>query len=541
MWRTRTFGVTKSNNNQVAANQTTTVRGTAPELEAMLDRSVIHIDSAPTVAEAIDVSKRFGASQAIRDVSLTISAGESRALVGRNGAGKSTLVAMLTGMIAPDSGRIRLAGQDAPGINDPQKWRDRVACVYQRSTLIPDLTVAENLFLNSHPTRTSGWINWSRLRREAKRVLEEWGLEVDVNKEAGTLSVENRHIVEIARALRQGTRFIVLDEPTAELEGREASRLFARIMHLQKSGVAFLYISHYLEEIYEICDSATVLRDGEVVASGPLAEMPKERIVSAMVGDIGRSKSDWQSSAAASTSSPPCLEVRNLSFHGLLQNVSFTVSAGECVGLAGLLGSGKEVVGDAIAGLVRPSAGAILVCGRRLPFGQVSAAQSLGVGYVPRDRRARGLLPQLSVAENITVTIAKKLGVAGLILPHERDRHATELVQSLEIVASSLEQPISQLSGGNQQKAVLGRALAAAPKLLVLAHPTQGVDIASKEALFGIIDKARTGGTAVLIVSDDLDELIVCSRVLVLFKGKLRTELGAPWQDETLVAAIEGV
>jgi simple sugar transport system ATP-binding protein len=255
----------------VAANQTTVVRVTASEPEAMVDRPALHIDGTPAVAEAVDVSKRFGASQAIRNVSLTISAGESRALVGRNGAGKSTLVAMLTGVIAPDSGRIRLAGRDAPGINEPPKWRDRVACVYQKSTLIPDLTVAENLFLNSHPTWASGCINWSKLRREAERVLEEWELEVDVNAEAGTLSVENRHIVEIARALRQGTRFIILDEPTAELEGRESSRLFARILHLQKSGVAFLYISHYLEEIYEICDSATVLRDGEVVATGPLA------------------------------------------------------------------------------------------------------------------------------------------------------------------------------------------------------------------------------------------------------------------------------
>jgi simple sugar transport system ATP-binding protein len=198
-------------------------------------------------------------------------------------------------------------------------------------------------------------------------------------------------------------------------------------------------------------------------------------------------------------------------------------------------------VGDAIAGLVRPSAGEILVGGCRLPFGQVSAAQSLGVGYVPRDRRARGLLPQLSVAENITVTIANKLGFAGLIFPRERDRHAAELVESLEIVASSIEQPISQLSGGNQQKTVFGRALAASPKLLVLAHPTQGVDIASKEALFSIIDSARIEGLAVLIVSDDLDELIVCNRVLVLFRGKLQVELGAPWQDEQLVAAIEGL
>jgi simple sugar transport system ATP-binding protein len=525
----------------VAVNQPTTDHGGARELGAGLDRSAVDIELTPAIGEAVDVSKRFGASQAIRNVSLTISAGESRALVGRNGAGKSTLVAMLTGVIAPDSGRIRLAGQDAPGIDDRQKWRDRVACVYQKSTLVPDLTVAENLFLNSHPTWASRWIDWGRLRREAERVLEEWGLEVDVEAEAGTLSVENRHIVEIAKALRQGTRFIILDEPTAELEGREVSRLFARITHLRQAGVAFLYISHYLEEIYEICDSATVLRDGEVVASGSLAEMTKERIVSAMVGDIGRNISKRRSSVAADSVSLPCLEVRNLGFHGLVKNVSLTVSAGECVGLTGLLGSGKEVVGDAIAGLVRPSAGEILVDDRRLPLGRVSAAQSLGVGYVPRDRRGRGLLPQLSVAENITVTIANKLGFAGLIFPRERDRHATRLVQSLEIVLSSIEQPIAQLSGGNQQKSVLGRALAASPKLLVLVHPTQGVDIASKEALFGIIDKARTKGTAVLIVSDDLDELVVCNRVLVLFKGELQVELDAPWRDDELVAAIEGL
>jgi len=506
-----------------------------------VDRTTGDADLAAPVGEAVNVSKRFGASQALRNVSLTVLAGESRALVGRNGAGKSTLVAILTGLIAPDSGCIRLAGQDAPDINEPQKWRDRVACVYQKSTLIPDLTVAENLFLNSQPRRASGWISWARLRHEAQKVLEEWGLEVDVDVEARTLSVENRHIVEIARALRQGTRFIILDEPTAELEGREVSRLFERVMHLRKSGVTFLYISHYLEEIYEICHSVTVLRDGEVVANGLLADMPKERIVSAMVGEMGRSTDAHRRRVSSAPSSPPCLEVRNLGFGELLKNLSFVISAGEGVCLTRLTGSGKEVVGDAIAGLVRPSSGEILVAGRALPLGRVSAAQSLGVGYVPRDRHGRGLLPQLSVAENITVTIANRLGFAGLILPGERDRYATRLVQSLEIVLSSIEQPISQLSGGNQQKTMLGRALAASPKLLVLVHPTQGVDIASKEALFEITDRERTKGTAVLIVSDDLDELVVCNRVLVLFKGELGAEFAAPWHDEELVAAIEGV
>ena len=224
-----------------------------------------------------------------------------------------------------------------------------------------------------------------------------------------------------------------------------------------------------------------------------------------------------------------------------MSDVSFKVSAGECVGLTGLAGSGKELIGDAIAGLVRPSVGEILVGGRTLVPGRVSGAQKMGIGYVPRDRRARGIIPQLSVAENITMTIFERLGFAGFISSAERDRQAGRLVQSLEIVMSSSEQPISELSGGNQQKAVLGRALAPSPKLLILVHPTQGVDIASKDALFAITDRARAAGTAVLVVSDDLDELVVCSRVLVLFKGRLVAEFGAEWKDDELVAAIEGL
>jgi simple sugar transport system ATP-binding protein len=496
----------------------------------------------PPVAEAIGVSKRFGGSQALRNVSIAIPAGESRALVGRNGAGKSTLVAVLTGMISPDSGLVRLAGAAAPGITERKKWRDCVACVYQKSTLIPDLTVAENLFLNSHPT-TGPWISWSKLHRRAEQVLEEWGLEVNVDVGADTLSVEQRQVVEIARALLQGTRFIILDEPTAELEGREVARLFERLAHLRDGGVTFLYISHHLEEIYEVCHSVTVLRDGEVVANSSLAEMPKERIVSAMVGDAVRDTGERIRDTAIpqATGVVPRLEVRGLSLDDRVEDVSFKIAPGECVGLTGLAGSGKELVGDVIAGLVWPDAGEVNVMGRKLPFGRVAQARRIGVGYVPRDRHARGIIPQLSVAENITLTIVERLGPVGLISPAERERQARRIVHSLEIVTSSTDQPISELSGGNQQKSVLGRALASDPRLLVLVNPTQGVDIASKEALFTIVDRARAAGTAVLIVSDDLDELVACNRVLVLFKGRLVAEFGSEWRDEELVAAIEGI
>jgi simple sugar transport system ATP-binding protein len=498
------------------------------------------VAAASPVAEAIGVSKRFGASQALNDVSVVIPAGDSRALVGRNGAGKSTLVGVLTGLLAPDAGGVRLAGQDAPGLADRRAWRERVACVYQRSTVIPTLTVAENLFLNAQPT-AGGWIAWAALRRKAQRVLEDWGLEVDVDLDAERLSVEQRQIVEIARALLQGTRFIILDEPTAQLEAREVARLFDRITRLQEGGVTFLYISHHLEEIYEVCRSVTVLRDGAVVANAPLDQMPKDRVVAAMVGDALRGQGGRRRHGRPATAAERMLEVRGLSIPGGAENLNFHVASGETVGLAGLAGSGKEEVGDAIAGLVTPSAGEIRVAGTLLRPGQVADARRKGVGYVPRDRHRRGMVPQLSLAENLTLTITERLGRLGIVWPAERDREAARIVKSLEIVAASTEQSIAELSGGNQQKAVMGRALASEPKVLVVLHPMQGVDIASKEALFAILEQSRAAGMAVLMISDDLDELVACDRILVIFRGRLVAEFGADWRDHELVAAIEGV
>lgn len=491
----------------------------------------------PAAAEVVGVSKRFGANQALRDVSLSIAAGDSHALVGRNGAGKSTLVAILTGLIAPDRGQVRLAGSLAPPLADRQAWQARVACVYQRSTVVPTLTVAENLFLNAHPIRAGGWVRWAALRRQAEEVLAEWGLEIDVDRDAERLTVEQRQIVEIARALLRGTRFIILDEPTAELEGREVARLFARIRRLQQAGVTFLYISHHLEEIYEICRSVTVLRDGAVVARAPLADMPQARVVAAMVGEALRAEAP---ASAQVGGGEPRLAVSGLAV-AQAEAVGFTVAPGECVGLTGLAGSGKEAVAEAIAGLRRPRAGAIRVAGMELPPGNVTAAQRGGVGYVPRDRLAQGIMPLLSVAETLTMTIPERLGRAGIIWPARRTAMARGMIDALGIVAATPAQPIGELSGGNQQKAVLGRALAADPTLLVLVHPTQGVDIASKQALFGIIAAARARGTGVLVVSDDLEELTICDRVLVMFKGRLTTSFAAGWQDRMLVAAIEGV
>jgi simple sugar transport system ATP-binding protein len=496
----------------------------------------------PPAAEALAISKSFGRTKALQDVSVSVAAGECHALVGRNGAGKSTLVAVLTGLLKPDEGSVRLHGERAPGVADRAGWQARVACVYQRSMVIPSLSVGENIFLN----RTEGsLVRWHELRRQARRLLLEWGFDLDVDQLAADLSIEQKQIVEIARALAIGARFLILDEPTAALESHAVDRLFERVRRVKESGVAILYISHHLEEVYEICDRATVLRDGKRIVTAPVAELDQEQLVIAMVGgELARSIRE-QAPRADDVEGPPRLRVRGLSAQtplGPVEDVSLDVYAGECVGLFGLRGSGTVTIADTVAGLVTPSAGTVDLDGKPLHAGRVDVALRRGVGYVPEDRHARGFVPTLGVAENLTLPILERLSRWGIVSSSRRRGAAEPLIVRLQIVASSGEQPVGELSGGNQQKVVVGRALAAQPSLLVVVSPTVGVDVASKEALLGVLDAAREEGAAVLLVSDDLDELRICTRVLVVRRGKIVKELReAPWDRLELIAAAEGL
>jgi simple sugar transport system ATP-binding protein len=499
-------------------------------------------DLRPPAAEAQAIWKSFGRTKALQDVSLSVLPGECHALVGRNGAGKSTLVGVLTGLLKPDAGTVRLYGEPAPGPGDRAAWQERVACVYQRSMVIPSLSVGENIFLN----RSEGsLVHWRELRRDARGLLLEWGFDLDVDDPVSELSVEQKQIVEIARALAIGARFLILDEPTASLESRAVERLFEHVRRVKSSGVAILYISHHLEEIYAICDRATVLRDGKRVVSAPVAELDHDRLVTAMVGrDLARTIREQPA--------PPCesdgkarLRVRRLSAQtplGSVDDVSLDVRAGECVGLFGLRGSGSVAIADAVAGLVKPSAGEIELDGKRLQAGKVDVALRRGVGYVPEDRHARGFVPTLGVAENLTLPILERLCRLGIVSSVRRRTAAERIAGRLQIVASSGDQLLSELSGGNQQKVVVGRALAAQPSLLVVVSPTVGVDVASKEALLGVVDRARQDGTAVLLVSDDLDELRICTRVLVVRRGAIVKELREPpWDRHELISAAEGL
>ncbi|MET4633364.1 sugar ABC transporter ATP-binding protein [Kaistia defluvii] len=491
------------------------------------------------IVEARGVSKRYGPTTALHEAHIKVFAGESHALVGRNGAGKSTLVGILTGLRAPDSGQVLFSGVPAPAISDREGWRKHVACVYQHSTIIPDLTVAENLFINRHPTER-GFISWSTLRRRAREVLDQWGVNVSEDARAGDLRIEARQLVEIARALSYGARFIILDEPTAQLDGDEIKRLFTRIRELQAAGVTFLFISHHLQEVYEICQAVTVLRDARHIITAPVADLPKDRLIEAMTGEHVHLGVSDAAGRTVPESAAVALEIDRVSGEDF-QDVSFNIRRGEVVGLSGPTGGGRIGLAEAVAGLSPYSGGTIRIDQKTLPSGDVAAALELGVGCVPKSRHDQGLVLSQSVADNAIMTVNRHLGPFGFIAPKRRSELTNRTISSLGIVTQGPDQLVSGLSGGNQQKVVMGRALANDPSVLVLMDPTAGVDVKSKEALLTVIERMRQEGKAILVVSSEIEDLRTCDRVLVMQHGSVVAEHKAGWSDNALVASIEGI
>ncbi|MFK3985357.1 sugar ABC transporter ATP-binding protein [Micromonospora sp. NPDC050397] len=495
--------------------------------------------AAPGIAvSAVGVSKRFGATTALADAGISIATGETHALVGRNGAGKSTLVSILTGLQRPDSGEVRFGGELAPPLSDRNAWRRRVACVYQKSTIIPTLSVAENLFLNRQTER--GPIAWRKLRQRAGDLLEEFGLAVDPGSLAGELNVEQRQLVEIARALSTGARFIILDEPTAQLDGVAIERLFERLRGLAEAGVTLLFISHHLQEVYQVCDTVTVLRDARWVLTRPVAELGREALVEAMTGEaVGLTTGTHRPPPPAEA--PVVLRTEGLRLADAFHDIDLAVRAGEMVGVTGSGSSGKVSLAESISGLRRADVGTVKVGDRVVPPGSVPGALAAGIGTVPQDRHREGLIPLLSIAENATLPISDRFGPAGVVVPKRRDAAAWRMIERYDIKATGADAPVNSLSGGNAQKVVLARALSTDPRVLVLINPTAGVDVRSKESLLGAVRGAADAGTAVLMVSDELDDLRHCDRVLVMFHGRVTRELAPGWADADVVAAVEGV
>jgi simple sugar transport system ATP-binding protein len=513
--------------------------------------------AAPAV-EAAGIHKRFGSTRALRGVDLTLQPGRCLGLVGRNGAGKSTLVSILSGLVAPDAGEVRLDGRPAPSLGDIAAWRGRIAAVFQHSMVVPSLTVAENVFLGRPPGRR-GVVDWRRMREQTRKVMTDWGFDVNADTACGNLTVEQRQVVEITRALAAGTRCLLLDEPTAALERGAAQRLFERIRQLQAQGVAILYISHHLEEVFEICTDVAVLRDGEMVLTAPLPEVTKDDLVTAMVGEqnisaertVASASAPRERAGAAAAGAGPDLLVEGVTFASpgvFLGNVSLAVKAGERVGVTGLRGSGATTLARIVAGAIAPDVGQVRLCfpGRDdhvLRPGDRADALRAGIGYIPEDRQADGFVPLLGAAENIAMTITDRIARGGFISPRRREARAAPLARRLSLVSAGLGQPVRELSGGNQQKVTVARALASDPVLIVAITPTRGVDVASKELLLSELDRITTEtGASLLLASDELDDLVICDRVLVLVRGEIFTEFTEPPFDrEALIAATEGL
>jgi simple sugar transport system ATP-binding protein len=506
----------------------------------MTPRPQAQANSTEPAVEAAGIQKRFGSTRALRGVDLTLEPGRCLGLIGRNGAGKSTLVSILAGIFPPDAGRVTL---NAP-----------LATVFQHSMVVPGMTVAENVFLGRQPRRRFGIVDWRTMREQTRRVMADWGFDVDADTPSGNLTVEQRQVVEIARALAAGTRCLLLDEPTAALERGATQRLFERIRQLRGQGVAILYISHHLEEVFEICTDVAVLRDGEMVLTAPLRDVTKADLVTAMVGNIYNERAvvpPPSPSPATGAAARPALSVEGITFASpgvFLSNVSLTVRPGERVGVTGLRGSGATTLARIVAGATAPDAGTVWLRWpergeHQLKPGDRAGALRAGIGYIPEDRQADGFVPLLGAAENIAMTVTDRIARAGFVGLRRRERLAAPLARRLSLVSAGLGQPVRELSGGNQQKVTVARALARDPVLIVAITPTRGVDIASKELLLAELGRVTSEtGASLLLASDELDDLIICDRVVVLVRGEVFTEFTErPFDREALIAATEGM
>jgi simple sugar transport system ATP-binding protein len=499
------------------------------------------LDAGEPIVEIRGAVKRFGATTALDGLSLTVRRGESHGLVGRNGAGKSTLVSVLTGLNEIDSGTFLLGGAEPPPRSDRKSWLSAVTCVYQHRTLVPGLSVAENLYLGTYQNKET--ISWSALNKAAAEELENWNIPVPPTKKVMDLGVGEAQMIEVVRALSHGSRFVILDEPTAQLVASEIDILMARVNELRDRGVTFLFISHHLDEVPQVCDAVTVLRNGRDVLKGDAHKLTTSDIVSAMVGDEASGTVLTAKKQIVRPPLPkdaPVVLDAAVRVDGYQDTMELSVRAGEVVGLAGHLGSGTRRLALTLAGHNRDWEGGITVRGKPVPrrWDPYTAVRT-GVSLLPEDRINTGLVGGMSIEDNITMPALKKLTKRVLLDRRARRRFAETNRTNLGVKCSSVSQTVGELSGGNQQKVLLGSALSTDPAVLVLLHPTAGVDIASKATILDIVEQRRRDGLAVLLVSDEPEELAFCDRIQVWVRGRKATE-GRGMTESELVAAMEG-
>jgi rhamnose transport system ATP-binding protein len=490
------------------------------------------------VLQLTGISKRFGAVQALIDVDLALFAKEVHALVGENGAGKSTLVKILAGIHQPDAGRIQLNGEDMV-LSGPAAARDLgIAVIHQHPNLFPDLTVAENVFVGRLPRNGIRGVDWGELHRAAQRLFENLGVKQSVSVPVRGLSVADQQLVEIAKSLSLDARVLVMDEPTASLSSHEVERLFTIIRQLRSRGVAILFVDHRMEEVFEIADRVSVLRDGRHVITAPIKELTPADAIRHMVGR--RLEALFPKEQA--TIGQVALEVRGLTRRGVFSDASFQVRQGEILGLAGLVGAGRTEIARVLFGIDRADAGEVLVAGKRVEIKSPKDAMRRGIVYVPEDRHEQGLVLDFSIAANVSLPIVERLSRLLVVDRAQERRIATDYSTQLQVRSTGVEQAASGLSGGNQQKVVIAKWLATKPTVLLLDEPTQGVDIGAKAEVHRIISQLAGQGMAIVLISSELLEVLgMADRIVVLHEGRVAAQFARDdATQERVMAAATG-
>ena len=479
---------------------------------------------AGVVLQAKGICMTFPGVKALDDVTLTLKKGEIRALMGENGAGKSTLIKCLTGVNKFEAGEIYLEGFDKPIVNrdtmDAQK--KGISTVYQEVNLCPNLSVAENLYIGREPLTKLGTINRKEMVRKAAALMKELELDIDVTKNLEDYSLALQQMVAIARAVDMDSKVLILDEPTSSLDDKEVEKLFTMMRNLKAKGVGIIFVTHFLEQVYAVCDGITVLRNGTLVGEYEIEELPRVKLVAAMMGkDFDDLASIKKEGSGDKSKEPLVIEAKGLSHAGTIKPFDLDIHKGEVVGLTGLLGSGRSELARAIYGADRAQTGTLKVKGQEVKIKNPIDAMHLGMGLLPDDRKAEGIIGDLSVRENIILAVQAKMGIMKKLSMAKQCEIADKYIDLLQIKCASRETLIKQLSGGNQQKCILARWLATNPDFLILDEPTRGIDIGTKTEIQKLVVQLADEGKSLIFISSEIEEMLrTCNRMAVLRDGR---------------------
>ena len=490
------------------------------------------------------ISKNFPGVKALMDVKFTLRKGEIHALMGENGAGKSTLIKVLTGVEEFESGVIKIAGIEHNIVNRSPKEAQKhgISTVYQEVNLCPNLSVAENLFIGREPKK-AGLIDWKTMRNKAKELLKSLKIEIDVTKAVENYSIAIQQMIAIARAVDMSAKVLILDEPTSSLDDQEVEKLFSLMKLLKEKGVGIIFVTHFLEQVYEVCDRITVLSNGIFVGEYEIANLPRVQLVAKMMGkdydDLAEIK---KTSQEMKTDAESLLEAKGIGHSGKIKPYDLTIYKGEVIGLTGLLGSGRSELARSLYGADKADSGELIVKQQKVSIDTPLEAMNAGMAYLPENRKEEGIVADLSVRENIILALQAKKGMLRPLSRKEQEEFADQYINLLQIKTASCDTPVKQLSGGNQQKVILARWLLTNPDFLILDEPTRGIDVGTKTEIQKLVVQLAEKGMSVLFISSEIEEMIrTCNRMAVLRDGQKVGELkGEELNQKNIMKAIAG-